>query len=178
MNIDLHTALCSLAEHSQAAAELMRAAVCDGCRSCVGEISDINRQTLSELSDLERELFLSSNKDEKAFLSAAHALAFCVNRAFSAAMLLPDGLPTLPPLAEIVCANAALAAYPLRILSHDRELSFYSLHLAANKGRGAHALLITNYCRMGAGQRLFPSVLALERHRDALEQASATLTAL
>lgn len=176
MPFDFQKTLLSLAEYSENAAELLRAAVCENCRSCVSDISDLNRQTLLELSDAERAYASAPADGDTAFLNAAQALTDCVTRAFSAAMLLPDELPILPPLFEIATANAHLAAYPEQIITHDKKLSFYSLHLAANKGRGAHALLITNYLAFGGDRRLFPLALALEAHRNALEHACECLS--
>ncbi len=176
MNFDLKGQLLSLAAHSQKAAALLRAAVCEDCRSCVSEISDLNRQTLSDLADAERALLGGS--PNPCALSAVHSLASCISYAFSAAMLIPQKLPRLPPLAEIVSASELLSAYPTQMLQAPDTLSLYQIHLCANKGRGAHAILITHYCLAREDISLLPLALALEDHRNALERACGELMPL
>lgn len=167
--------LLTLAEDVQHAADLLFDAVCRGCRSCISEISDINRHTLSELSEGERRAMKHRTSPDP--LRAAHALSRCVTQAFSAAVLLPQSQITLQPLCEIVASSAQLAAYPHRLLTAPRESlpPTYPMHLAANKGRGAHALLITNVCSTDVGRSLLPLALALEEHRNMLEHACEIL---
>ena len=173
MIFDLQKHLLSLASHSQEAASLLRAAVCNGCRSCVSQISDLNRQALSDLTDAERELLTEGGNP--CALSSVHALASCISYAFSAAMLIPQELPHLPPLSEIVSANELLAAYPRQILQAADTPPFYQIHLCANKGRGAHAILVTHYCVSRSDFSLLPLALALENHRNAIEHACGEL---
>ena len=174
MLTDFSSMLLTLAKYSKTAADLLRAAVCESRRGYVGEISDLNRQAISDLAELERG-FLTSRQCSRELPVAAFLLTASINRAFSAATLIPDPIPHLPALAEIVSANASLAAYSVTILETDAAPSFYSLHLSANKGRGAHAILVNNYCNVGAGYRLLPAALALESHRNALEYAATYL---
>ena len=172
--IDTVLLLISLAEHASEAATLFYTATQERCRSCVAEISDLNRQTLSELADIER---AHHRRDEQAplcGLRSAHRLANCVHSVFSAAMLLPEELPLLPPLCEIAACNKHLATYP-RLILEGKRIDFFSMHTAANKGRGAHALLLSNYCSTDGGRRLLPLALATERHRDTLEAACEQL---
>lgn len=172
---EIQAQLFNMAQHSATAAELLQDAVCDGCRTCVAQISDLNRQAISDLSELERRHFTARDLSPT-YLNAAQTLAACVSQAFSAAMILPDDLPTLPPLADIADCNAQLAAHLGKIISRDdTAVPFYSLHLIANKGRGAHALLLTNYCLSAVGSRLLPLVYALEAHRNYLERACGQL---
>ena len=166
---DIHTTQSALAQHALTAASLLSRATESGCRACVAEISDLNRQVLSELADAERRTYRDPALS-RAELAIAHRLANCIHRAFSAAMLLPEGLPHLPPLCEITACNLSLAQYLPRLLQHA-HVDFFSLHLAANKGRGAHALLLMNYCSTPGGNHLIPLALALEAHRNALELA-------
>ena len=164
--------LLNLADDSQRAADLLCDAICNGCQSCISEISDINRHAIFELSEGERRAM--KEKTGTYFLRAAHALSRCVAHAFSAAVLLPPSIPSLQPLCEIASASSQLASYPRRFLSVSKEappLQTYSLHLAANKGRGAHALLLTNVCSTETGRYLLPLALALETHRNSLESA-------
>lgn len=172
MTFDLQKQLLSLASSTQKSAALLRSAVCEECRPGVSEISDLNRQTLSDLADAERAL-LFDLKSPRA-LAAVRALAACVSHAFCAAMLVPQNLPALPPLREIVSASELLASYPPEILQ-GAPPAFYHVHLAANKGRGAHAILITHYCLARNDFSLLPLALALEDHRNALENAAGTL---
>jgi len=176
MKLDLQKQLLALASHSQTAASLLRAAVCEDCRSCVSQISDLNRQALSDLADAERALLREPNVEYT--MAAVQSLAYCISHAFSAAMLVPPAPPLLPPLAEIVRANELLAAYPGQILEALDEQAVYQMHLCANKGRGAHAILITHYCVARGDFSLFPLAQALENHRDALEIACGRLMAL
>ena len=162
--------LSSLAQHSHSAATFLHGAVKECCRSCISQISDLNRQALSDLADAERQLCSSAS----APLFSAYRLTNCVHGAFSAAMLLPDDLPYLPPLCEIAACNEQLAKYALLILK-ERKIDFYALHLAANKGRGAQAILLSNYCATEGGRRLLPLALAMEAHRNALEGACEQL---
>lgn len=171
---DFHPQLISLAHLSRDANELLRAAVCDGCRSCVAQISDLSRETISDLSEFERRYSVDADRSPTV-LQAAQSLAACVLRAFSAAMLLPSDHPSLPPLGDIVSANARLAEYALEILTSEQPISFYPLHLTANKGRGAHALLINNYCSTPTGSRLVPLALTLEALRNTLEKTCGIL---
>ena len=162
--------LTQLANHSRDAASVLHDAVKKGCRACISEISDLNRQALYDLADAERRLCAHTS----APLSSAYRLTNCVHGAFSAAMLLPEDLPYLPPLCEIAACNEQLSEYPLLILK-ERKIDFYSLHLAANKGRGAQAILLSNYCATEGGRRLLPLALAMEAHRNALERACEQL---
>ncbi len=173
---DTPKTLISLAELCRATAELLRDAVCNECRTCATQISDLNRKMLSELADLERHTAPDRNRPQ--IIRRAHALGECVNRAFSAALLLPQALPYLPALAEEVTCNAQLALFPeqlLTTLSDFDRFPFYSLHLCANKGRGAHALMINNYISTDSGKWLLPLAAALEDHRNTLEHACGVL---
>ncbi|MBR3895351.1 MAG: hypothetical protein IKJ35_09455 [Clostridia bacterium] len=176
MNFDLQKQLLSLAAQSQKAAVLLRAAVCEDCHSCIPQISDLNRQALSDLAEAERALISESNQSSA--LAAVQSLAACISHAFSAALLVPQALPVLPPLAEIVSANELLATYLKQILECRDSSGFYPLHLCANKGRGAHAILITHYCAARNDFSLLPLALALENHRNALENACGRLMLL
>lgn len=164
-----------LARTSQRAAALLYDAICNGCRTCAAEISDLNRQASLDLSDAERRC-LSLPEESHRLMPGIIGLGECVARAFSAALLLSDPPDPLPPLCDIVSCNLQLAEYPERLLSHGTGVSPYSLHLAANKGRGAHALLLTNYCGSDSGRRLLPLILALESHRNTLEHTCSLLT--
>ena len=167
-----HPLLLTLAEDVQHAAELLFEAVCNDCQSCISELSDVNRHALFELSEGERRAI--KHPSSAGALPLAHALRRCVSLAFSAAVLLPQSHLHLQPLCEIVSSSAQLAAYPLRFLTASKDaspLQPYQLHLAANKGRGAHALLLTNVCSTETGRHLLPLALALEAHRNALEAA-------
>ena len=165
----------NLARTSQAAAALLYDAICNGCRTCAAQISDLNRQASLDLSDAER-CAPSIPEESSRLLMGVIGLGECVTRAFSAALLLSDRPDPLPPLCDIVACNLQLAEYPERLLSQGTGISPYSLHLAANKGRGAHALLLTNYCHTDGGRRLLPLVLALEAHRNTLEHTCSILT--
>ena len=164
-----------LARNSRGAAELLRDAICDGCENCAAQISDINRHTLFELSEGERHFL--AHKENREHLRAAHVLSNCVTRAFSAALLLERDLPQFSPLNEIAVSAAQLAAYAEQLLTSAAEshVPTYSLHLCANKGRGAHALFLTNICSIETGRRLLPLALALEAHRNSLEHAYGVL---
>lgn len=162
--------LAPLAQHAHAAATCLHDAVKECCRSCISQISDLNRQALSDLADAER----CFSPNASAPLSSAYRLTNCVHGAFSAAMLLPEDLPYLPPLCEIAACNEQLSEYPLLILK-NRTVDFYALHFAANKGRGAQAILLSNYCATEGGRRLLPLALAMEAHRNALERACEQL---
>ncbi len=167
--------LLSLASLCKTTAALLRDAVCNKCRDCAAQISDLNRRTLSELADIERQ-YAEGNSDFDLRLS--HALGECVTRAFSAALLLPQDLPYLQPLTEETLCNAQLACFPEQLLTTLSSLDrfpFYSLHLCANKGRGAHALLLNN-CILASGDgRLLPLAFALESHRNILERTCGLL---
>ena len=170
------TLLLTLADDCQHAADLLCDAICHGCQSCISEISDLNRHALFELSEGER--LAMKKRMQAGILCSAHALSQCVTRAFAAAVLLPAKPPALQPLCEIASASAQLASYPRQLLSLSEAatpIQTYSLHLAANKGRGAHALLLTNVCSTDAGKSLLPLALALEAHRNALEYACGVL---
>ena len=171
---DLSRQLMTLAEYAHAAASLFSQATREHCRSCVTQISDLNRQALSELSDAERRFYSRKYAFSGNGLLSAYRLTDCVHRAFSASMLLPEALPYLPPLVEIAACNEQLSEYPIRILNRQK-IDFFSLHLVANKGRGAHALLLSNYCATPAGQHLIPLALSIEAHRNALELACEQL---
>ncbi len=171
---ELQKLLLALSLGAQNAASLLSDAVCQGCRGCVGEISDLNRQALSDLADAER--ILATDPQHSLRLSLAiHSAADCVARAFSASMLLPAALPSLPPLCETVICNAQLSAYPPRLLTSPAAVRPYDVHLCANKGRGALAILLTNVCGNDNGRHLLPLLLALDAHRNALEQLSGLL---
>ena len=170
----------TLARDSYEAATLLRDASTAGCRACIAEISDINRHTLFELVELERQFLTTKDPTATVPLKVAHALRKCVTQAFSAAMLVWDDIPYLPPLVESVTANAQLAAYPVQLLEKGANAFLHttSPHLCANKGRGAHALLLTNVCHTETGGRILPLALALESHRNALESACEVLMAM
>ncbi len=172
---DLNTIALNLARASQAAATLLYDAICNGCRTCAAQISDLNRQAALDLSDAERRC-LSSSEIPSQSMPALIGLGECVARAFSAALLLHELPHPLPPLCDIVTCNLQLAEYPERLLTRTEEVSPYSLHLIANKGRGAHALLLTNYCNTDGGRRWIPLILALESHRNTLEHTCSLLT--
>ncbi len=169
--------LSSLAHASALAAELLSDAICNSCTSCVSEISDLNRRATSELAEAEHAM-IEERECARLFL-AATALAGSVTKVFSASMLLPKHLPTLLALQEEAEGNAVLAQELLHLCQagFDKNFSFYSFHLCANKARGAHALLLTNYCRAESGYPLFPLALAMEAHRDSLENAAVALGA-
>ena len=172
---DLDTIALNLARASQDAASLLYDAICNGCRTCAAQISDLNRQAALDLSDAERHR-LSSHDVPPAILPALIGLCECVSRAFSAALLLHE-LPTpLPPLCDVVACNLQLADYAEQLLTAPDEVSPYAFHLAANKGRGAHALLLTNYCNTERSRRWIPLFFALETHRNTLEHTCSLLT--
>lgn len=164
-----------LARASQAAATLLYDAVCNGCRSCASQISDLNRQASLDLSDAERRC-LTNPEIAPSRMAAIIGLGECVSRAFSAALLLSEPPAPLPPLCDVVTCNLRLSEYPEQLLLGDTSVSPYSFHLAANKGRGAHALLLTNYCANDGGRYLLPLVLSLEAHRNTLEHTCSLLT--
>ena len=164
--------LFAILRYSTAAATLLCDAVCHDCRSCVSEISDLNRQALSDLTDAERSKAKGSFDGKILVLQTLQAVTACVSRAFEAAMLLPspEELPHLPPLADIVTANLSLAAFAEAWGTSPKTPPPYQRHLHANQSRGAYALLITNYCSTDHGTRLFPLAQALANHRYALEE--------
>ena len=164
-----------LARVSHAAATLLYDAVCNGCRSCASQISDLNRQASLDLSDAERRC-LTCPEASPTHMSALIGLGECVSRAFSAALLLLEPPTPLPPLCDVVACNLRLSTYPEHLLLRDTSISPYSFHLDANKGRGAHALLLTNYCQNEGGKHLLPLVTALEAHRNILEHTCSLLT--
>ena len=165
-----------LARATLAAATLLYDAVCRDCRTCAAQISDLNRQASLDLSDAERRCLSDPDLDRTSMASII-GLGECVSRAFSAALLLPESLSPLPPLCDVVACNLQLSKYPEQLLRGDAMVSPYSVHLAANKGRGAHALLLTNYCATKGGRYLLPLVLALEAHRNTLEHTCSLLMA-
>lgn len=167
--------LSSLIALSKEAAQLLSDAICDGCTLCVSQISDLNRQALSELSEGER-LILKHGEDP-ALLLGASAVAKTVTAVFSAAMLLPDRIPRLLPLEEMVQSNAELARRLSALCppADVRAFPFYSFHLCANKGRGAQGLLLKNCCMKEAGKWIFPLAYALQSHRLSLEDACTAL---
>lgn len=175
MMSDLNTIALNLARASQAAASLLYDAICNGCRTCAAQISDLNRQAALDLSDAERR-FLSASETPSPLMHALIGLGECVSRAFSAALLLHELPEPLPPLRDIVACNLQLAEYHELLLTHAEAVSPYSFHLAANKGRGAHALLLTNYCNTEASRRWIPLFFALETHRNTLEHTCSLLT--
>ena len=171
---ELQKLLLALSLGAQNAAALLSDAVCQTCHDCVGEISDLNRQALLDLVDAER--ILGADPQPSLHLSLAiHSAADCVCRAFSASMLLPVSLPSLPPLCDTVICNAQLSAYPPRLLTAPAAVRPYDIHLCANKGRGALAILLTNVCCNDSGRNLLPLILSLDAHRNALEQLSGLL---
>ena len=172
---DLDTIALNLARASQNAASLLYDAICNGCRTCAAQISDLNRQAALDLSDAERR-FLSSSKMPSATMPALIGLGECVFRAFSVALLLHELPDPLPPLCDIVACNLQLAEYAERLLTHAEAVSPYSFHLSANKGRGAHALLLTNYCNTDYSRRWIPLFFSLESHRNTLEHTCSLLT--
>ncbi len=165
-----------LAIHSRIAAEHLRDAVCGSCPSCASEISDINRTVMSELAEAEHQTLTAQQGTD--VLSVAHAVGETVSRAFCAAMLLPKGLAYLPPLAEEASCNAELALRMEELLTAEKPSAFpfYSLHLCANKGRGAHALTLNNICSHERGRHLLPFIFALEAHRNSLEYACCVIS--
>lgn len=165
-----HNELLLLAKHNTDAASYLRDAICSDCRRCAALISDVNRQAISDLTDAERN-FLSGDRRDPSQLHILHLFVDSVSKAFSAAMLLPSyPLPHLPPLAEAAEAALDLAEFAERLLTVPDRCDIYSRHLFANKGRGAHALLITHYCATDAGLHTLPLALALEAHRHSLER--------
>lgn len=173
------TSLLSLSKLSNMAADRLRDAVCDHCPSCVSEISDLNRQMLSELTDLEQSLLGTVNINSSA-LFAAHAIGNSIGTAFSASLLLSvqNGMPNLHPLCEIVCANAQLAECVVQLASKNAVFKLYERHLYANKSLGAQALLLSHFCNTERGSLLLPLSLALEQHRRALNEACNALIRL
>lgn len=165
-----------LAVSSRIAAEQLRDAVCGTCPTCASEISDINRTVMSELAEAEHRVLTAQTGTDG--LSVAHALGETVSRAFCAAMLLPKGLAYLPPLAEEASCNAELALRMEELLTTEQPSAFpfYSLHLCANKGRGAHALMLNNVCSHERGRHLLPLIFALEAHRNSLEYACCVIS--
>ena len=170
------TVLLSLAGLCRLTAAHLRDALCNECHTCAGDISDLNRAMLSELAEAERQT--AEGVLSASCLHTAHALGECVSRAFSAALLLPSSIPSLPPLVEEATCNAQLAVFPEQLLTTLSELDrfpFYSLHLCANKARGAHAMLLNNYVCNEGGRWLLPLAHALEAHRNILERACGLL---
>lgn len=165
----------SLAAYSRTAAEHLRDAVCGSCLSCASDISDINRVVMSELAEAERKALMEKMGAEG--LSIAHAVGETVSRVFCAAMLLPKSLAYLPPLADEASCNAELALRMEELLRTEKPSSFpfYSLHLCANKGRGAHALMLNNVCNHESSRHLLPFIFALEAHRNSLEYACSVI---
>ena len=165
--------LFTLLRYSTAAATLLCDAVCHDCSSCISEISDLNRQALSDLTDAERSQAMNCFDGSAVDLQLLQAVTACVSRAFEAAMLLPspEELPHLPPLADIVTANRSLAAFAEAWGTSPKTPPPYQRHLHANQSRGAYALLITNYCSTDRGARLFPLAQALANHRYTLEES-------
>ena len=166
--------LFSLADHTQHAAASLCNAVESCRRFCVTEISDLHRQSISELSELERQFYRQDQKTSSRELSVAHQLTTCIHHAFSAAMLLPDDLPFLPPLCDVANCNKALSQYPRMLLEHS-PIDFFSMHAVANKGRGAHALLVLHYCTLEGGKQLLPLAYAMDAFRSTLEDTCARL---
>ncbi len=167
---NLQNELLLLAKYTENAACYLRDAVCNDCRRCVALISDINRQALSDLTDAERS-FLAGDRNARSKIRILQLFAASVSKAFSASMLLPSWpIPNLPPLAESVEAAVGLASFAKLFLTSPNQCDLYSRHLWANKGRGSHALLITNYCSTDAGLHTLPLALALEAHRHSLER--------
>lgn len=162
-------ALSLLAEYSRASALALQEAVEHPCRLCVSQISEWNRQTITELSDTERH-YTALPPSERVILGVAYRLADCVHRAFYAAMLLPQELPRLPPLLEVAACNSLLAEHAITQL-RGKSADCFSMHLCSNKGRGAHAVLLAGYCTTEGGRALLPLTLAMESHRNALERA-------
>ncbi len=169
------TPLSLLAKDSRRAAELLQAAICRDCKSCVSELSDLVRHTLFELSEEER--FGMENR-KTAHFSALHALSGAVTRAFSAAVLIPEELAASAPLCEIASAHVELAEYAEALLSGAPPRLPHTLHRAANRARGAHALLLTNCTALSHTPSLLALALALEAHRAALEEAAFALMEL
>ena len=120
---EIQAQLFNMAQHSATAAELLQDAVCDGCRTCVAQISDLNRQVISDLSELERRHFTARDLSPT-YLNAAQTLAACVSQAFSAAMILPDDLSEgLRTVFAVQCASCQsvdpFRSGESRILFHD-----------------------------------------------------------
>ena len=165
--------LLTLARDCRLCCELLCNAICRECPSCVGNISDLNRHALFELSEAERR-FLQGKEQDCDVLHAAHALVNCVTHAFSASMLLSltTGTPVLPPLLEIAKSHTQLAVGIEQLLSHNpASIRPHSFHQYANKSRDANALLLTNYCSTESGRNLLPLALALASHLHHLEHA-------
>ncbi len=165
----------NLAIHSRTAAEYLRDAVYGSCVTCASDISDINRVVMSELAEAERQALMERTGAEG--LSIAHAVGETVSRVFCAAMLLPKSLAYIPPLADEAACNAELALRMEELLTTEKPSAFpfYSLHLCANKGRGAHALMLNNVCSHENGRHLLPFIFALEAHRNSLEYACGVI---
>ena len=173
---DMHTLIAVLAGISCETAELFRRAAWEDCHACVAQISDLNRRALSELAEGERSILYHGDPADKAGLATAYTVASTVTKGFSASLLLPPSLPNLPPLQQEVQGIAELASYLARFSSAGGgKLPFYSMHLCANKGRGAHALLLTNYCTGESGRWLIPLAFTLEAWRDCLELACVAM---
>ncbi|MBQ8214035.1 MAG: hypothetical protein IJZ80_08500 [Clostridia bacterium] len=173
---DTKNPLLSLSELCRLTAVHLKDAICNECHTCAADISDLNRVMLSELADIERHT--AEGICTPHTLHLAHALGECVSRAFSAALLLPSSIPPLPPLVEEATCNAQLAVFPEQLLTTLSELDrfpFYSLHLCANKARGAHAMLLNNYIATDGGKWLLPLSYALEAHRNVLERTCGLL---
>lgn len=177
---DIYTLIAVLAGLSCETAHLFCRTAWEDCHACVTEISDLNRRALSELAEGERTLLYQGSIGDKAGLPVAYAVASTVTKGFSASLLLPASLPHLPPLQQEVQGIAELASCLVRFSSFSGEgkLPFYSMHLCANKGRGAHALLLTNYCAGEGGRWLLPLAQALEAWRDSLERVCVETVAM
>ena len=78
---DLDTIALNLARASHAAATLLYDAICNGCRTCAAQISDLNRQAALDLSDAERRCLATPEESAHA-MPALIGLGECVARAF------------------------------------------------------------------------------------------------
>lgn len=171
---NLETLLFSLASNVQHAAASLCTAVESCRRCCVTEISDLHRQSIFELSEAETCFYRGDRQPTGHALCIAYRLTDCIHHAFSAAMLLPEDLPPLPPLCDVAKCSEMLSHYPQMLLEHS-PIDFFSMHALSNKGRGAHALLVLHYCTLEGGKQLLPLAYAMDALRSTLEDACARL---
>ena len=170
---EYYRSLLTLATYAEHSSNLLCEAITGNCHTCVAEISDLNRQAIAELAEIERRLRTTATCIGARILFSAYALADCTHRAFDAALLLTGEMSQRTRLEEIALCNCTLAEYPRRLLEGE-SVDFFALHLCANKARGAHALLLSG--GFSAGSRtLLPLLLALQAHRDQLENACGTI---
>ena len=169
---EYYRSLLTLATYAEHSAHLLCEAITGNCHTCIAEVSDLNRQAIAELAETERRLRSTATCIGARILRSAYALADCTHRAFDAALLLTGEHPQRARLEEIALCNRALAEYPRRLLEGE-NVDFFALHLCANKARGAHALLLSG--GFASSHTLLPLLLALQAHRDQLENAFGTI---